>query len=149
MALTLPQSVGKFSLRSRDPLAAPVIDLNFLAEAGDRARLLEGVKLARKLGQTAPLSAMVHSELAPGAAARDDRAIERSMLDTLDTYHHPTSTVPLGRDGDPHAVLDLRCRVRGLQGLRVVDASIFPDTVSVATNITTIAVAEHAAARFF
>lgn len=149
VALTLPQSVGKFRLASRDPLAAPVIDLNFLAEAGDRARLLEGVKLARQLGRGEPLAAMVHSELAPGPDAQDDSTIERSMLDTLDTYHHPTSTVPLGRDGDPHAVLDLQCRVRGLQGLRVVDASIFPDTVSVATNITTIAVAEHAAARFF
>ncbi|WP_229418043.1 GMC family oxidoreductase [Massilia sp. Root351] len=149
VALTLPQSVGRFSLVSRDPQAAPRIDLNFLADAGDRARLLEGVKLARKLGRSAPLSAMVHSELVPGAASQDDGAIERSMLGTLDTYHHPTSTVPMGRDGDPHAVLDLQCRVRGLQGLRVVDASIFPDTVSVATNITTIAVAEHAAARFF
>ncbi|ELX12089.1 choline dehydrogenase BetA [Janthinobacterium sp. HH01] len=149
VALTLPRSVGKFRITTRDPLAAPSIDLNFLADAGDRARLLEGVKLARKLGQTAPLSALVHSELAPGADAQDDNAIERSVLDTLDTYHHPTSTVPMGRDGDPHAVLDLECRVRGVTGLRVVDASIFPDTVSVATNITTIAIAEHAAARFF
>lgn len=149
VALTLPQSVGRLSLRSRDPLAAPRIDLNFLAEAGDRARLLEGIKLARKLGQGAPLAGLVHSELAPGPAAQDDAAITRSMLETLDTYHHPTSTVPMGRDGDAQAVLDLQCRVRGLQGLRVIDASIFPDTVSVATNITTIAVAEHAAARFF
>ncbi|WP_374581374.1 GMC family oxidoreductase [Pseudoduganella sp.] len=149
VALTLPQSVGTLRLKSRDPLAAPSIDLNFLADAGDRARLLEGVKLARKLGQSEPLSSMVHAELSPGAGVEDDATIERSIRDTLDTYHHPTSTVPMGRDGDPHAVLDLECRVRGLQGLRVIDASVFPDTVSVATNITTIAVAEHAAARFF
>lgn len=149
VALTLPQSVGTLRLTSRDPLAAPSIDLNFLAEASDRARLLEGVKLARKLGHSAPLSPLVHSELAPGIQAEDEAAIERSIRDTLDTYHHPTSTVPMGRDGDTRAVLDLECRVRGLQGLRVVDASIFPDTVSVATNITTIAIAEHAAAKFF
>ncbi|WP_342705533.1 GMC family oxidoreductase N-terminal domain-containing protein [Burkholderia arboris] len=149
VALTLPRSTGKLSLTSRDPASAPRIDLNFLADAGDRARLMEGVKLARKLGQTTPLDALVHAELAPGPAARDDHAIERSMLESLDTYHHPTSTVPMGGDDDPYAVLDLQCRVRGLKGLRVVDASIFPDTVSVATNVTTIAVAEHVADRFY
>lgn len=149
VALTLPQSTGKVSLVSRDPAAAPRIDLNFLAEDSDRARLLQGVKLARQLGASAPLAALAHAELAPGAAVQDDRGIEQSLRDTLDTYHHPTSTAPMGRDGDPRAVLDLHCRVRGLQGLRVVDASIFPDTISVATNITTIALAEHAAANLF
>jgi choline dehydrogenase len=149
VALTRPASIGSLSLTSRDPLAAPRIDLNFLAEAEDRARLLEGVQLARKIGRTAPLSTLIHSELAPGADAVADDQILASMNATLDTYHHPTSTAPMGMADDPHAVVDLEGRVHGLTGLRVVDASIFPDAISVATNITTIAVAEHIAERYY
>ncbi|PMY59831.1 MULTISPECIES: GMC family oxidoreductase [Pseudomonas] len=148
VALTRPLSVGSLKLASRDPAQAPLIDLNFLARAEDRARLLEGVKLARKIGQTAPLQDLIHSELNPGAQASSDQQIEQSMLATLDTYHHPTSTAPMGQAGDPGAVVDLEGRVHGVQGLRVVDASIFPDAISVATNITTIATAEYIARRY-
>ncbi|MBP5076758.1 GMC family oxidoreductase N-terminal domain-containing protein [Pseudomonas chlororaphis] len=148
VALTRPLSVGSLKLASRDPAQAPLIDLNFLAQAEDRARLLEGVKLARKIGQTAPLKDLIHSELNPGAQASSDQQIEQSMLATLDTYHHPTSTAPMGHAGDPGAVVDLEGRVHGVQGLRVVDASIFPDTISVATNVTTIATAEYIARRY-
>ncbi|MGE7955055.1 GMC family oxidoreductase [Pseudomonas sp. NPDC089530] len=148
VALTRPLSVGSLKLASRDPAQAPLIDLNFLARAEDRARLLEGVKLARRIGQSAPLKDLIHSELNPGAQASSDAQIEQSMLATLDTYHHPTSTAPMGQAGAPGAVVDLEGRVHGLQKLRVVDASIFPDAISVATNITTIATAEHIARRY-
>ncbi len=146
VALTRPQSTGRVWLESRDPAAAPHIDLNFLAQENDRVRLLEGVKLARKIGQTAPLSTLVHSELAP--AADSDEAILASMVATLDTYHHPTSSAPMGKAGEPKAVVDLQGRVHGVYGLRVVDASIFPDVPSVATNVTTIATAEHIARHY-
>jgi choline dehydrogenase len=149
VALTRPVSVGSLRLASRDPAVAPRIDLNFLADVRDRARLLEGVKLARRLGRTAPLSALIDSELAPGAAALSDEAILASITATLDTYHHPTSTAPMGPAGDPDAVVDLEGRVHGVEGLRVVDASIFPDAISVATNVTTIATAEHIAERYY
>jgi choline dehydrogenase len=149
VALTRPLSTGSLSLTSRDPNVAPRIDLNFLAEAQDRARLLEGVKLARRIGHTAPLSTLIDSELAPGAAALSDEAILASIMATLDTYHHPTSTAPMGPAGDPGAVVDLEGRVHSLEGLRVVDASIFPDAISVATNVTTIATAEHIAERYY
>lgn len=146
VALTRPQSTGRVWLESRDPAAAPHIDLNFLAQESDRVRLLEGVKLARKIGQTAPLSTLIHSELAP--AADSDEAILASMAATLDTYHHPTSSAPMGKADDPKAVVDLQGRVHGVHGLRVVDASIFPDVPSVATNVTTIATAEHIARHY-
>ncbi|MGP2861835.1 GMC family oxidoreductase [Serratia bockelmannii] len=146
VALTRPQSTGRVWLESRDPAAAPHIDLNFLAQESDRVRLLEGVKLARKIGQTAPLSTLIHSELAP--AADSDEAILASMVATLDTYHHPTSSAPMGNTGEPKAVVDLQGRVHGVYGLRVVDASIFPDVPSVATNVTTIATAEHIARHY-
>ena len=148
VALTRPQSCGRLWLASRDPGEAPRIDLNFLAEQQDRQRLLEGVRLARRIGQTTPLAELIHSELNPGPAALTDEEVLASITSTLDTYHHPTSTIPMGRADQAMAVVDLETRIRGLQGLRVVDASIFPDVPSVATNITTIAFAEHAAARF-
>ncbi|WIF08958.1 GMC oxidoreductase [Serratia sp. B1] len=88
----------------------------------------------------------MHSELAP--AADNDEAILASMAATLDTYHHPTSSAPMGNAGDPKAVVDLQGRVHGVHGLRVVDASIFPDVPSVATNVTTIATAEHIARHY-
>ncbi|SDG37338.1 GMC family oxidoreductase [Paraburkholderia phenazinium] len=149
VALTRPVSAGTLRLTSRAPLAAPRIDLNFLAAPEDRARLLEGVKLARRIGQSAPLSALIDSELAPGPAALNDEQIMDSIRSTLDTYHHPTSTAPMGLPNDPAAVVDTEGRVHGLEGLRVVDASIFPDAISVATNITTIATAEHITERYY
>ncbi len=142
VALTRPLSTGKVTLASRDPSVAPNIDLNFLAQEHDRQRLLEGIRLSRKIGATAPLNRLVHSELNPGAGADSDEALLASVRASLDTYHHPTSTAPMGREGDPQAVVDLQGRVLGLQGLRVVDASIFPDVPSVAINITVIATAE-------
>ena len=145
--LTRPRSVGRVWLDSRDPQGAPRIDLNFLADPLDRARLMEGVRLARRIGQTAPMTGLIHSEIAPGARAPTDEEIQASINATLDTYHHPVSTAPMGTDDEQDAVVDLQGRVRGVRGVRVIDASIFPDAVSTATNITTIAVAEHLAAQ--
>ena len=125
VALTRPLSVGSLKLASRQAGDAPVIDLNFLGEAQDRARLLEGIRLARRIGCTAPLSGLIHSELNPGSGAESDERILASARSTLDTYHHPTSTAPMGVISDPHAVVDLEGRVHGVSGLRVVDASIF------------------------
>jgi choline dehydrogenase len=147
VALTRPRSVGRLWLKSRDSAVAPGIDLNFLADPLDRARLMEGVRLARRIGQTAPLSDLIEVELAPGPAAEADQQIQASINATLDTYHHPTSTARMGLDRDPRAVVDLEGRVRSVTGLRVIDASIFPDAISVATNVTTIAVAEHIASQ--
>ncbi|NHZ66047.1 GMC family oxidoreductase [Massilia genomosp. 1] len=148
VALTRPLSRGRLTLASRDPLAAPRIDLGFLSAPEDRARMLEGVKLARKIGAGAPLAAMVHAELSPGPQAQSDDAILASIMATVDTYHHPTSTAPMGPRSDPSTVVDTDARVHGLHGLRVVDASIFPDVPSVATNVTVIATAERIASLY-
>ena len=145
VALTRPRSVGRVWLTSRDPSAAPKIDLGFLADPLDRARMMEGVRLARTLGRTAPLANIIASEIAPGIKAETDKEVQASINATLETYHHPTSTAPMGLDHDPRAVVDLQGNVRGVGRLRVVDASIFPDTISVATGLTVIAVAEHVA----
>lgn len=146
IANTRPASIGSFRLRSRDPRAAPIIDLAFLKEQRDRDGLIDGIEIAREIAATSPLSDLIHSELAPGPGAASRAQIDTALAGSLDTYHHPTSTVPMGSDGDPRAVVDAVGRVRGIQNLRVVDASIFPDVPSVATNVPTLMAAEHIAA---
>ncbi|MER7047304.1 GMC family oxidoreductase [Streptomyces jumonjinensis] len=147
VALVRPTSKGTLTLVDRDPAHAPRIDLNMLAEPQDRARLLEGVRLARRIGATAPLSEIIDHELAPGTTATSDADIEASMLATLDTYHHPLGTARMGADDDPTAVTDSLGAVRGLRGLRVVDASILPDSPCAAIDPAVISAAEHIAAR--
>lgn len=146
-ALTLPESIGSVRLASADPRVAPRIDFNFLATARDRRRLLEGVRLSRQIGATAPFADLVAHEMEPGRAVRTDAELEAAIVAGLDTYQHATSTVPMGADNDPGAVVDGLGAVRGIAGLRVVDASILPEIPSVATNLTTIMAAEHIAAR--
>jgi choline dehydrogenase len=90
---------------------------------------------------------MVDHEMAPGAAVTSDAALRANIVANIAAYQHPTSTVPMGADTDPTAVVDAWGIVRGIQGLRVVDASILPDIPSVPTNVTTIMVAERIASR--
>lgn len=137
VAVTLPDSVGSLALASRDPRVAPRLDPNFLAESRDRRRLLEGIDLARAIARTPPLRDLIDSELTHGA----------DLLSKLRSYHHATSTAPMGGDRDPCAVVDSLGVVRGVHGLRVVDASIFPEIPSAPTNLTVIMAAEHIAAR--
>ena len=146
VANTRPVSIGSLKLRSRDPRAAPLIDLAFLKEKRDRDGLVDGIEIARELAATAPLANLIHSELIPGRAIQSRGQLEAGLAGSLDTYHHPTSTVPMGGESDDNAVLDAAARVRGIKNLRVVDASIFPDIPSVATNLSTIMAAEHIAA---
>lgn len=142
VALTRPSSIGKVTLASRNPEDAPVIDLNFLDSISDQERLLAGVKLAREIGKTSPLSRFFAGEIMPGIETDQDAELMQAIMATLDTYHHPTSTVPMGIAGDPKAVVNEAGLVYGIQNLRVVDASIFPDVPSTATNLTVIMTAE-------
>jgi choline dehydrogenase len=90
----------------------------------------------------------VHSEILPGPDVQTDEEILRAAMEYVGTYHHPTSTAPMGLDGDPKAVLDLHGRVRNTEGLRVVDGSTLPDVPSVASHVTVLGVAEHIARDF-
>jgi choline dehydrogenase len=85
--------------------------------------------------------------MAPGNAVDDGHALRANIVANVDAYLHPTSTVPMGTDSDETAVVDACGKVRGVEALRVVDASILPDIPSVPTNVTTIMVAERVAAR--
>jgi choline dehydrogenase len=146
-AVTLPKSMGRLRLSSRDPRAAPHIHYNFFDDPNDLDRLEEVVLLSRKIGRTAPFSDLIDHEMAPGNAVDDGNALRANIVATVDAYEHPTSTVPMGADSDPTAVVDAWGKVRGVEALRVVDASILLDIPSVATNVTTIMVAERIAAK--
>jgi choline dehydrogenase len=147
VAVTRPDSIGTFALASRDPRQAPRIDLNFLAEPRDRRLLLEGVKLSRQLGRTGPFADLVERELAPGPTVQDEAALMAAIRATLDTYDHASCTAPMGGEQDAAAVVDGLGAVRGVEDLRVVDASIFPEIPSTPINVTVIMAAEHIAAR--
>ncbi|HEY1511067.1 MAG TPA: GMC oxidoreductase [Solirubrobacteraceae bacterium] len=144
VAVVKPDSRGTLTLRSRDPREQPEIDCNFLAEDRDARRMLEGVKLARKLGRNPALARFIELEILPGEAVADDQLAE-VIASNLASYGHPVATVPMGGPADPWAVVDSRGAVKGIDGLRVVDASIMPVVVSVALNPTTIMIAERIA----
>ncbi|MNM49913.1 Oxygen-dependent choline dehydrogenase [compost metagenome] len=142
LALTRPRSTGSVTLRSRDPAVAPRIALNLLADAHDRRLMVEGIELIRRIARQGPLAEIITEELTPGALSLRYEALEAALPRSLDIYHHPTSTAPMGGANDPHAVTDHQGRVRGIEGLRVADASSFPDVPCVATNPTVIMLAE-------
>jgi choline dehydrogenase len=141
IALANPQSRGTVKLASKDPNTAPVIDLNFLALEEDRKRLFEGVQLARRLSQSENLKKMIVKELNPPEVKTDEQLMA-SVKATVDTYAHPFSTAPMGSAASKNAVVDSQGIVYKVKGLRVVDASIFPDAVSAAPNPTVIMAAE-------
>jgi choline dehydrogenase len=146
-AVTLPKSIGRLRLSSRDPRAAPEIHYNFFDEKNDLDRLVEAVRLSRKIGRTAPFSDLIDHEMAPGPTVDDGEALRANIVSTVGAYLHPTSTVPMGKDSDSTAVVDAWGKVREVEALRVVDASILPEIPSVGTNLTTIMVAERIAAK--
>ncbi len=141
-AVTLPNSVGSLRLASRDPRCAPLIRYNFFDDPGDLRRMMEAVRMSRRIGSTSPLRDVVELEMYPGCEVADDDALERAVVAQVDGYAHPTSTAPMGSADDPDAVVDGSGSVYGVEGLRVIDAAIMPDIPSVATNLTTIMIAE-------
>jgi choline dehydrogenase len=144
VAVVKPDSRGTLSLRSRAPRDQPEIDCNYLAQARDARRMLEGVKLAREIGRNPALAQFLELEILPGDAVGDDQLAD-VIASNLASYGHPVATAPMGGTDDPWAVVDSHGAVKGIDGLRVVDASIMPVVVSVALNPTTIMIAERIA----
>jgi choline dehydrogenase len=137
-----PESRGSLRIRSADPTAPPEIRINYLATEVDRTANVEGLKILRKILQAPALRPYVIEEIDPGAKVSSDEALLAYCRQRGSTIYHPTSTCRMGND--PLAVVDQRLRVRGLDGLRVVDGSIMPDLVSGNTNAAIIMIAEKA-----
>jgi choline dehydrogenase len=144
VAVVKPDSRGTVSLRSRDPHEQPEIDCNFLSEERDLRRMLEGVRLARRIGRHSALARFIELEILPGDAVSNHQ-LEAAVTSNLASYGHPTATAPMGGPDEPWAVVDGRGAVKGLSGLRVVDASVMPVVPSVALNPTVIMIAERIA----
>jgi choline dehydrogenase-like flavoprotein len=143
VCLLRPLSRGSLKLASKDPLAAPLIDPNFLGNRDDMDRLIRGFKATRKVLSQPALARFGGRESAASASAQSDEQIEQFIRDHADTVYHPVGSCRMG--SGPMDVVDAQLRVHGIEGLRVVDASIMPSVVAGNTNAPVIMIAEKAA----
>jgi choline dehydrogenase len=137
-----PESRGSLRIKSADPAVAPEIRINYLATETDRTANVEGLKMLRRILQAPALRAYTIDEAEPGSKVASDEELLNFCRQRGSTVYHPTSTCRMGND--PLAVVDQRLRLRGIDGLRVIDASIMPDLVSGNTNAAVIMIAEKA-----
>jgi len=143
VCLLRPRSRGSVTLASKDPMALPLVNPDFLSDRDDVERLVRGFKLMRNILKQPALAKFGGRELAATAAAQTDEQIEHVIRDYADTIYHPVGSCRMG-PGELD-VVDAQLRVHGLQGLRVVDASIMPRVVSGNTNAPVMMIAEKAA----
>ena len=141
-----PRSRGRVWITSADPTTPPSIDYRYFTDADgvDEATLVAGVRLARRIAAEAPMSEWIGDEVFPGAGLTTDEELSPALRATHQTVYHVSGTCRMGASNDPLAVCDSRLRVRGVHGLRVVDASVFPTIPSVNPVGTVMAVAERA-----
>jgi choline dehydrogenase len=137
-----PASRGYIGLKSADPLADPLMQPNYLSEYEDMIAMRNGLRMIRDIAGSSPLSDISLGEIAPDSAARTDAEIDSAIRANAETIYHPVGTCRMGTD--EMAVVDPELRVRGLDGLRVVDASIMPTLIGGNTNAPTIMIAEKA-----
>ncbi len=134
-----PESRGEVTLGSSDPMALPKVQFNFMSAQGDQQRLLKGFHFIRKFMTTGPAADLAEFELAPGMDAQEDEAILGWLRASLISAGHPTSTCAMG------SVVDSQLQVKGVDGLRVADASVMPQVVRGNTHAPTVMIAEKAA----
>ena len=137
-----PKSRGTVRLASPDPHAPPAIDPNFLSDEDDLKRLKKGARIVERIFDAPAMKAVRGKRLYLEEPA-DDAALEADIRNRSDTIYHPVGTCRMGSDAD--AVVDTQLRVNGVEGLRVIDASIMPFLISGNTNAPTIMIAEKAA----
>lgn len=143
ICLTHPQNIGRVSLRSAHPEDAPIIQMNYLERGSDARKLVAGIKVVRRLFHSSALDEFRGEEISPGVEIQTDEALIAYIRNTANTVWHPVGTCKMGID--PMAVVDPELRVHGVEGLRVVDASIMPTITTGNTNAPTIMIGEKAA----
>jgi len=139
-----PTSSGRIRLRSADPKEPPSILFNYMATEGDREEMRAGVRLTREILSQGAFDPYRGPELSPGPEVRSDAEIDAFVRREAESAYHPSCTCKMGPESDPTAVVDAECRVYGVKGLRVVDASIMPSIVSGNLNAPVIMLAEKA-----
>jgi choline dehydrogenase/4-pyridoxate dehydrogenase len=145
IVLLRPESRGSVAIRSADPFAHPRITMGLLSTANDWKTLRDGIVMFRDLARRSELKGFISREIGPGADIDNEAGLEAYVRHTAVTAHHPSGTCKMGTADDPLTVVDSELRVLGVDGLRVVDASIFPDLVGGNINAPTIMIAERAA----
>ena len=141
-----PTSRGHIRIKSPDPRAHPAIRPNYLATQEDKAVAAQAIRLTRRICAAPALARFTPEEFKPGAQIQSDAELAKAAGDIGTTIFHPVGTCKLGRADDPSAVVDARFRVRGIERLRVIDASIMPTITSGNTNSPTIMIAERGSA---
>lgn len=142
VSLVQPASRGEIRLRSADPLEAPIIRPRYLSERADVDALIRGVHLARWFGEAAAYEPLRADEVEPGSAVTSDADLEGFVRRAADTIFHAAGTCRMGPDGDDLAVVGPDLRVRGVEGLRVADASIMPEVVNATTHAACVMIGE-------
>jgi choline dehydrogenase len=137
-----PESRGTVSLASADPYDDPKILANFIATAEDLRSVRDGLRMARNVVAQEAFAPYRGEELAPGPDVQSDEEIDAFIRAKGETIYHPVGTCKMGSPSDPMAVVDDQLRVIGLEGLRVVDASVMPTLIGGNTNAPTIMIAE-------
>jgi len=143
--LLRPKARGSVKLRSANPGDQPVVDCNFFGDPDDLRLTLASVRHARQLLETEPFKSKIAEELLPGKALTDEESLTKFAGQTVKTNYHPSGSLRMGPDSDPMSVVDANLRVRGIEGLRVIDCSIIPFIPSGNTNAPAMAIGSKAA----
>ena len=144
--LNLALGSGRVSLSSADPHEQPDLDYNYLREPFDRQRLREAVHICLELAERDEYCGIVEERVTPtDSDLQSDDTLDEWLKRHVNTSHHISGTCKMGPDSDPLSVVDQRGRVRGIEGLRVADASIMPDCIRANTNVTTMVIGERIA----
>ncbi|HZM94139.1 MAG TPA: FAD-dependent oxidoreductase [Vicinamibacterales bacterium] len=144
-SLVRPESRGSIELRSADPFSPPVLRANYLQADADTATLVYGARLARQFGVSRAYDRLRLDEIEPGMELMSDRDLEKFVREKADTIYHLAGTCRMGPDSDPAAVVDGALRVRGVERLRVADASIMPEVVNAPTHAACVMIGEKCA----
>jgi choline dehydrogenase len=140
-----PKSRGHIRITSEDPAAKPEILFNYMTAPEDIEAFRACIRLSREIMAQPAMESFRGEEIQPGIEAQSDEAIDAWIRENAESAYHPSCTCKMGSDEDPMAVLDKECRVRGIEGLRVIDSSVFPTIPNGNLNAPTIMIAEKAA----
>jgi len=144
VSLMHPKSKGTITIRDADPMSSPVIDPNFLSEEEDLEAMVKGIKVARQILGSPAFDKVRGEELRPGIDAQSDEELAQYVRDNCATVYHPVRTCAMGPAKDKMSVVDPELKVKGIEGLRVIDASVMPLQIGGNTNAPTIMIAEKA-----
>ncbi len=144
--IQLAAGAGELRLQSADPTVQPFLDYRYLVEEVDRERLRETIRICVALGEDPAFKDIIQERIEPtDAELASDEALDEYLYREVTTSQHISCTCKMGLDSDPMAVVDQYGKVHGMEGLRVVDASIMPDCIRANTNVTTMMIGERIA----